>query len=133
MFHVKTEDVFLDYFGLNHLSFVRKVFVNGKDVTDEAFSKLPVSEDERRIVEYLGMFPNYYLRYYYLRQEMVEEIKAKPKRAEEVLKIEQGCWNCIRILLANQPLAVSAAVPPFCGGWELMSILPTWGSSRSLT
>jgi len=108
MFHVKTEDVFLDYFGLNHLSFVRKVFVNGKDVTDEAFSKLPVSEDERRIVEYLGMFPNYYLRYYYLRQEMVEEIKAKPKRAEEVLKIEQELLELYKDpLLTQKPSQLS--------------------------
>ncbi|MBM7583184.1 6-phospho-beta-glucosidase [Caldicoprobacter guelmensis] len=89
MFDVTAEDVFLDYFGLNHLSFVRKVFVNGKDVTTEALAKLPLSNEEQRIVKYLGMFPNYYLRYYYLREEKVKEAMEKPKRAEEVLKIEQ--------------------------------------------
>ncbi len=89
MFDVTAEDVFLDYFGLNHLSFVRKVFVNGKDVTAEALAKLPLSNEEQRIVKYLGMFPNYYLRYYYLREEKVKEAMEKPKRAEEVLKIEQ--------------------------------------------
>ncbi len=93
--NVPMEDVFLDYFGLNHLSFVRRVFVNGKDRTEEAFSKVKesLSEEERKILDYLNMFPNYYLRYFYFREEKVEELKGKSKRAEEVLKIEEKLFE----------------------------------------
>ncbi|MEN2984598.1 MAG: 6-phospho-beta-glucosidase [Dictyoglomaceae bacterium] len=93
--NVSLEEVFLDYFGLNHLSFVRKVFVNGKDRTGEAFSKIKefLSEEERKVLEYLNMFPNYYLRYFYFREEKVEELKSKSKRAEEVLKIEEKLFE----------------------------------------
>ncbi|MCX7845191.1 MAG: 6-phospho-beta-glucosidase, partial [Dictyoglomaceae bacterium] len=93
--NVSLEEVFLDYFGLNHLSFVRRVFVNGKDRTNEAFSKIKefLSEEERKVLEYLNMFPNYYLRYFYFREEKVEELKSKSKRAEEVLKIEEKLFE----------------------------------------
>lgn len=83
--------VFLDYFGLNHLSFVRRIFVKGKDKTEELLEKAKekASDKEKKIIDYLDMFPNYYLRYYYFREEMVEELKHKPKRAEEVMKVEE--------------------------------------------
>lgn len=92
---VSMDEVFLDYFGLNHLSFVRRVFVNGKDRTEEAFNKIRehLSEEERKILDYLNMFPNYYLRYFYFREEKVEELKNKPRRAEEVLKIEENLFK----------------------------------------
>lgn len=88
---VEMEDVFMDYFGLNHLSFVRRVFIKGEDKTEEVFKKAKekVSDKERKIIDYLNMFPNYYLRYYYFREEIVEELKHKPKRAEEVMKVEE--------------------------------------------
>ncbi|MGB9856814.1 MAG: 6-phospho-beta-glucosidase [Dictyoglomaceae bacterium] len=93
--NVSLEEVFLDYFGLNHLTFVRKVFVNGKDRTEEAFNKIKefLPEEERKVLEYLNMFPNYYLRYFYFREEKVEELKNKPKRAEEVVKIEENLFK----------------------------------------
>jgi len=88
---VSLEDVFLDYFGLNHLSFVRRIFIKGEDKTQYLLNmaKEKVSEEEKRIIDILGLFPNYYLRYYFFREEKVEELKHKPKRAEEVMKVEE--------------------------------------------
>ncbi|ACK42949.1 MULTISPECIES: 6-phospho-beta-glucosidase [Dictyoglomus] len=88
---VDMKEVFLDYFGLNHLSFVRRIFVRGEDRTSELLEKAKekASDSEKKIIDYLKMFPNYYLRYYYFREEMVEELKHKPKRAEEVMKVEE--------------------------------------------
>lgn len=88
---VDMKDIFLDYFGLNHLSFVRRVFVKGEDKTKELLEKAKekASEKEIKIIDYLNMFPNYYLRYYYFREEMIEELRHKPKRAEEVIKVEE--------------------------------------------
>ena len=35
----ENDDVFFDYFGLNHLAFIKGIYLNGKDVTDEAFER----------------------------------------------------------------------------------------------
>jgi len=86
------DDIFLDYFGLNHLTFTKRVFVKGEDVTEEAFKKIKESssEEDRKILGTIRMYPNYYLSYFYFREEKVKEAKEKPKRAEEVAKIEEG-------------------------------------------
>ena len=39
MYSVLPEEVFLDYVGLNHLSWVRKVYVKGRDVSREVKDK----------------------------------------------------------------------------------------------
>ena len=36
----ENDDVFFDYFGLNHLGFIKGIYLNGKDVTDEMFEKI---------------------------------------------------------------------------------------------
>ncbi|PMQ01735.1 MAG: 6-phospho-beta-glucosidase [Dictyoglomus sp. NZ13-RE01] len=98
LFGVSMDDVFMDYFGLNHLTFVRRIYVKGKDRTEEAFKKIKENlfEEERKVLDYLNMFPNHYLRYYYFREEKVMEMKSKPKRAEEVMKIEEDLLKLYR-------------------------------------
>lgn len=93
------DDVELDYFGLNHLGWIRRVFVHGKDITNELFDLLirgdlpkniPDFDYDLWLIQALGMFPNFYLRYYYYPKRIVEELKKKPKtRAEEVMEIEE--------------------------------------------
>ncbi len=50
---VNMDDVFMDYFGLNHLSFVRRVFIKGEDKTEELFEKAKekVSDKEKKIID----------------------------------------------------------------------------------
>lgn len=91
------ENVDLDYVGLNHLSWVRKIFVNGVDQTKEVIAKaskkpnnipeLTVSPSFRHA---LGMSPNWYLNYFYLSDETVAHLKSQPKtRAETVAELEE--------------------------------------------
>ncbi len=84
------DDIYLDCFGLNHLTFIKRVFARGKDVTEDAFKKIMpvVSEEYRKILEIFKMYPNYYLKYFYFREEEVNELMGKTRRAEEVSKIE---------------------------------------------
>jgi len=89
----------MDYVGLNHFSFIRKVTANGKDVTKrvlKAFNAIPKAKNikvvqyEQRFLDALGMVPNSYLQYYYLPDEMVNKIaKAKLTRAQEVMEVEK--------------------------------------------
>jgi len=97
---VEPDRVELDYLGLNHLSWVRKILLDGEDVLPQALQALtgagrPANIPEEldypeAFIKALGMIPSSYLRYYYLTRKVVAELGAKPKsRAEEVLEIEQ--------------------------------------------
>jgi 6-phospho-beta-glucosidase len=80
----------LDYFGLNHLSWVRAVRdPSGTDRLPEVLATFPEDgELPRSLIETLGMLPCYYLRYYYRTASVLAEQKANPTRAEEVMAIE---------------------------------------------
>jgi 6-phospho-beta-glucosidase len=92
---VEPDLVQLEHVGLNHLSWVRGVRIDGEEV-------LPQMLDERaatiaewvdmpvEIVQLLRAIPSYYLRYYYLTDRVLEEERSGPSRAEEVMAIERG-------------------------------------------
>jgi 6-phospho-beta-glucosidase len=79
--------------GLNHLSWIYRVSVDGRDATDRLFRL------DRRRLERLGwpadllrairMVPIGYLRYFYFTDEMLRHQRRGTKRAEEVLRIEK--------------------------------------------
>lgn len=93
------KDIFLNYYGLNHMSWIDKVFVKGEDRTQELLTKaykpenVPDSELFERFSVKSGMVLNPYLRYYYTTRTMLaEEKKAKTSkgtRGEQVQKIER--------------------------------------------
>ena len=90
---VSPEQVELQQAGLNHLSWVRALEVDGEDrlaalLADQAESiaeemDLPVDAFRR-----LGAIPSYYLRYYYAFNEVLRRQRAGHIRAEEVMAIE---------------------------------------------
>ena len=100
------EDVELDYIGLNHLGWIRRVSVGGRDITDELFEmflggelpkNIPDLDYDPWLVRAFGMFPTYYLRYYFYPKRIVEQLKQKPKtRAEEVMEIEAKLLDIYR-------------------------------------
>jgi 6-phospho-beta-glucosidase len=66
--------------------------VNGKDRTDEVVGKLAAEcpEPDASIVRMLRMLPSAYLRYYYQRDTVLEELRSAGKtRGETVLDIER--------------------------------------------
>ncbi|MCH6160315.1 6-phospho-beta-glucosidase [Streptomyces marispadix] len=94
---VSPEEVHLDHYGLNHLTWELGVRLGGPDGTD-VLPKLLADHGEdfarelrmpRRVLETLGAFPSYYLRYFYAHDEAVGELRTKPSRAEEVAAIER--------------------------------------------
>ena len=90
---VAPEEVQLDHVGLNHLTWIRRVEVGGRDVLpqlldehgDDLAERL---ELPRALLDRLRAVPSYYLRYYYAHDVVVRELKAQGTRAEEVLRIE---------------------------------------------
>jgi 6-phospho-beta-glucosidase len=86
----------LDTLGLNHLSWHRGLYVDGRDVwplvIESYVEDLKGKSDpewDPRIVESLRLIPNYYLQYYYYTdQKLAAQEKWPPSRAEQVMQIE---------------------------------------------
>jgi len=88
---VEPEDLLLNYVGLNHLSWVTRVCVHGRDVTREAVKKSLAgrAEEDQAWMKTYGMIPNGYLRYYYARDKVMDGLKkAEKTRGEIVSEVE---------------------------------------------
>ena len=94
-FGVAADDVRLDHAGLNHLSWIRQVLVNGVDrlpeLLDSAAGADLAGEVELplELMRTLGAIPSYYLHYYYCTDHAVQAQQVGTQRAAEVLEIEQ--------------------------------------------
>ena len=98
---VEPEQVVVDQVGLNHLTWVRAVRVDGDDVLprllDEHGDELAgVSGLPLRVSEELGVLPSYYLRYFYAHDRVLAEQLGGTPRALEVMEIESGLLELYR-------------------------------------
>lgn len=91
----------LDYIGLNHLSWIRGIKVDGVDKTPEAlaaFRSLTINKAEngqspawlQSDIDLLQAVPNYYLLYYYAEKAWIDYQATHPTRASEVMAIEES-------------------------------------------
>jgi 6-phospho-beta-glucosidase len=109
--------VSLDHVGLNHLTWTRQVFVDGEDVLPRLLAEgaeplagrsgLPLD-----LLRRLGVWPSYYLRYFYEHDAVVQEQRSAPARAEQVAAIEQQLLD----LYADPELAEKPALLEQRGG-----------------
>jgi 6-phospho-beta-glucosidase len=101
MLGVEPERVLVDQVGLNHLTWVRAVHVDGDDVLPdllaERLDELADNVDwPASLLERLGAIPSYYLRYFYLHDHVFEEQRAGKPRAAEVAEIEHELLELYR-------------------------------------
>lgn len=94
-FEVAPERVQLEHVGLNHVSWERKVLVDGVDrlpelIDGHADELAEEVELPAELVRLLRAIPSYYLRYYYRTAQVLEELRHERPRAEEVMEIERG-------------------------------------------
>jgi 6-phospho-beta-glucosidase len=94
-FGVQPDRVRLDHAGLNHLSWIRRVLVDGVDRLPELLAADRIDElvDEldlpAELLRTLGAIPSYYLHYFYCTDRAIQAQATGPQRAEEVLEIER--------------------------------------------
>ncbi len=91
----------VDQVGLNHLTWIRAVWVDGRDVLPEVIERfgdaladeieLPLS-----LLQRLGAIPSYYLRYFYAERAVIAEQAIQPPRAQTVMEIESGLLGLYR-------------------------------------
>jgi 6-phospho-beta-glucosidase len=85
--------VSLDHVGLNHLTWERAVFVEGKDRLPELIASHGEQiadrvQTPRTVLDDYGFIPSYYLRYFYSHDAVVDEQLKAGTRAAEVAAIE---------------------------------------------
>ncbi len=88
---VPMEKLELTYVGLNHLSWITDVRLEGKSVHDKIMAKAieEANEEDKPILRSLNAIFNGYCGYYYHRDKMVEKLKkAEKTRGEQVMEIE---------------------------------------------
>ena len=98
---VEPERVLVDQVGLNHLTWVRAVRVDGVDVmadlvADHGDAIAEQSALPLRLIEELGAIPSYYLHYFYAHDEVLAEQLDGVPRAATVAEIERQLLDLYR-------------------------------------
>ncbi|MBN1055538.1 6-phospho-beta-glucosidase [Clostridium botulinum] len=122
MLDVDTKDLFIEFVGLNHLVWGRKIWYKGEDITkkvieglkDGASLTMKNISDLKWPVEFLDalkMIPCPYHRYYYMTDRLLDEEKKSAQdgqlgtRAEQVKRVEKKLFE----LYKNENLDVKPA------------------------
>jgi len=103
---VKPDELFLEYFGLNHLGWARAAYVNGRDRMPELIRgmveqglKLPGVPFDPQFVASLGLIPNEYLYFYYHNREAVQHLlDAGKTRGEQIQELNEWLFAELRRL-----------------------------------
>jgi 6-phospho-beta-glucosidase len=98
---VEPARVVVDQVGLNHLTWVRRVLLDGEDVLpslldrhgDELAEEI---ELPRRLLDELGAVPSYYLRYFYAHDAVLREQLDGEPRAAVVQRVERDLLELYR-------------------------------------
>ncbi len=108
---VPPEAVQIEFVGMNHFVFGKKVYVNGMDQTEEVLNKLAEGLDyspanivnlgwSKTFIESLRLLPNPYHQYYFQTRDILEQdmkaFKENGTRAEIVQKLEETLFQIYR-------------------------------------
>jgi 6-phospho-beta-glucosidase len=98
---VEPAQVQLEHVGLNHLSWERRVVVDGVDRLPELIDVYADQLGEEvdlpgELVQLMRSIPSYYLRYFYLTGEVLEKQRTARSRADEVMEIERTLLEMYR-------------------------------------
>ncbi|MDF2521306.1 MAG: 6-phospho-beta-glucosidase, partial [Clostridia bacterium] len=105
-----SSDIYIDFTGLNHLVWGRKILLKGKNVTDAVLQamldgnslnmkNIPDLKWSESFIKALGMLPCPYHRYYYMKDMILQEEKeaaaedGKGTRAEQVKAVEKRLFE----------------------------------------
>jgi 6-phospho-beta-glucosidase len=98
---IEPERVLVDQVGLNHLTWIRSVYLDGEDVMDEVLAgHMDAASDQAalpaELIRELGAIPSYYLRYFYTEDARLAEMRDGKPRAQEVAEIERELLEMYR-------------------------------------
>ena len=100
---VEPERVVVDQVGLNHLTWVRAVRLDGRDVLPELLAEhgdelADEIELPRSVLDELGAIPSYYLHYFYAHDGVLaEQLGRRAARADASPRSSASCSSCTAI------------------------------------
>jgi len=106
---VEPQRVVVDQVGLNHLTWIRAVHVDGRNLLPELLAEHGDQLAEQcgsplRLLEELGAIPSYYLHYFYAHDRVLAEQRDGVPRAQTVAEIERALLEMYRDpALAEKP------------------------------
>ncbi len=101
MLGVQPDQVEVDQVGLNHLTWIRAVRLDGRDVLADLLAQhgdelAEEVELPRRLLDELGAIPSYYLQYFYAHDRVLAEQRDGIPRAQTVADIERELLEMYR-------------------------------------
>jgi 6-phospho-beta-glucosidase len=101
LLEVEPEHVLVDQVGLNHLTWIRAVRLDGRDVLPELLAEhgdeiADGLELPRSLLDDLGAIPSYYLHYFYAHDRVLAEQHDGVPRAQTVAEIERELLRMYR-------------------------------------
>jgi 6-phospho-beta-glucosidase len=115
---VEPDHLFPEYFGLNHLGWLRAIYLDGEDQTPRIIQALkerkvhfPGLPFATGLIEALGAIPNEYLYFFYYPQQCVENLQsAGESRAQQILPFNRELFANLRQIRDEEasPLSVEA-------------------------
>jgi 6-phospho-beta-glucosidase len=109
---LEPDEIVIDHAGLNHLTWVRSVWVGEEDVLPallaEHGDELAADVDQpRQLLDELGVVPSYYLKYFYAHNEVLaEQLGGATPRAAVVAEIERELLMLYRDPALNEKPAL---------------------------
>ncbi|MCL2720660.1 MAG: 6-phospho-beta-glucosidase [Treponema sp.] len=96
--NIGTDDFDYEYLGLNHLSWITSVTANGENMLEklgksagEKLKNIPDVDYDDELLAAVPAIPSYYLSYFYLRDEQIQNcLKAEKTRGEKCVIIEDA-------------------------------------------
>lgn len=100
IFNCTKDELFIKYYGLNHLTWIEQVLVKGKDKTQELYDNFKVNMKNIPDIDYkenflpsIKMLLNSYNKYFYNTKEMLKsqkkEFNSTGTRGEQIVEIEE--------------------------------------------
>lgn len=98
MMDARDEQVFLEWMGLNHVNWIRRIYLDGVDITQRVLEGFEMLKDglhfDPELIRTLGVLPTYYLQYYYDHPGKLAEAQAAEKsRGEVVHEVEKELFE----------------------------------------
>jgi 6-phospho-beta-glucosidase len=113
IYGVSPDAVLIDQVGLNHLTWIRSVRIDGRDVLAEILERHAERLEGQtglpaELMRLLGVLPSYYLRYFYMHDLVLADQQHEPARALVVSEIEHELMQQYRDpALTTKPAALA--------------------------
>ncbi|RUT48186.1 6-phospho-beta-glucosidase [Paenibacillus anaericanus] len=116
LYQTPARDIYCEFVGLNHLHWITQVRINGEEKLEELLANregysaknVPQFDWNANFIASLGAIPSYYLKYFYLTKELLEEqqlsLDKEGTRAEVVKRLEDELFELYKDLnLTEKP------------------------------